>query len=707
VARRIDIELTSARPDGSWTWRAAGALQPRGVVDGSLLPEGAKAGDVLRAEAEFEIDGIVINSVLAPKERKRSEPERIELITPASNSGGVTTQLVGRGGGDRRRGRPDDRRGDRTDRGDRGDRGDRNRRDRPPRPDRAERSERPGRPARAERPAGAESGPRNQERGPDRARAAAGPRPDDRRRGPAPERGRPRSEERDGQAASAHGGRAARRLNPANTHRQAALAALPPEQRPVAEQVLRGGIPAVRTAIHLERERASAEGRPAPNADALIALAESLRPRLRAAEWRDRAEAAIKVADTVALRDLRSVVAGADLARDDEARQLAVTLRESLERRLATMREEWVAEIDRQLNEGRVVRALRASARPPEATTRLSAEQAARLSEAASSAMAPTTPPDRWAALLEAVAASPVRREVKPAGLPSDPGAALLGSAQQQAGRIPALAPLLGISIPPPPGPVRPASGRPAPPRRPRSAPASGGPGPRNGGGRRPAARQEPPRGATPGDESRAEDQPPAEPNPPASAESTPAPEAAEPSAPAVPAEPTSPASVTEGQQPAPEPAAAPEPTAHEPTTHEPAVQKPLTSDPSASEPSIDEAPASEPPAQAPVAEQPPASEPETPQPEAPRPEAQRPEAQQPEASQPGAHQPEAHQPEAASGAQGQAEPTQGDADSQDEQAQGDHGRDGQAQPGQAQDPGDGQAQEDHPGVPDGVDVAP
>ena len=28
VARRIEIELTSARPDGTWTWRAAGALNP-------------------------------------------------------------------------------------------------------------------------------------------------------------------------------------------------------------------------------------------------------------------------------------------------------------------------------------------------------------------------------------------------------------------------------------------------------------------------------------------------------------------------------------------------------------------------------------------------------------------------------------------------------------------------------------------------------
>jgi hypothetical protein len=117
VARRIDIELTSARPDGTWTWRAAGAMQPRGVVDGQLLHPGAKAGDVLRAEADFEIEGISIVSVLAPKEKKRAEPERIELIAPAVPTG-VTTQLVGRG--DRR---PSDRRRDRDDGDSRGGRG--------------------------------------------------------------------------------------------------------------------------------------------------------------------------------------------------------------------------------------------------------------------------------------------------------------------------------------------------------------------------------------------------------------------------------------------------------------------------------------------------------------------------------------------------------------------------------------------------------
>ena len=67
VARRIEIELTSARPDGTWTWRAAGALNPRGTVDASLLYSNAQAGDVVRAEAEFGIDGITVVAVEPPR----------------------------------------------------------------------------------------------------------------------------------------------------------------------------------------------------------------------------------------------------------------------------------------------------------------------------------------------------------------------------------------------------------------------------------------------------------------------------------------------------------------------------------------------------------------------------------------------------------------------------------------------------------------
>ena len=65
MSRRIDIELTSSRDDGTWTWRAPGARQPKGTVDSTLVPSDAKVGDVLRADADFDLEGIVVTAVLA------------------------------------------------------------------------------------------------------------------------------------------------------------------------------------------------------------------------------------------------------------------------------------------------------------------------------------------------------------------------------------------------------------------------------------------------------------------------------------------------------------------------------------------------------------------------------------------------------------------------------------------------------------------
>ena len=130
MARRIEIELTSDRGDGTWTWRAAGAKQPKGELDAAVLPESAKVGDVLRADADFAVEGIEILAVLPPK-GARKEPERLVVVgTRSDDEPLVTTQLApkGRGGGRRDRGDWEDR-GDRGDRGDRrgGPRGDRGR----------------------------------------------------------------------------------------------------------------------------------------------------------------------------------------------------------------------------------------------------------------------------------------------------------------------------------------------------------------------------------------------------------------------------------------------------------------------------------------------------------------------------------------------------------------------------------------------------
>jgi hypothetical protein len=449
VSRRIDIELTSARDDGTWTWRAAGAKQPRGVLEQALLYEGARVGDVVRADAEIELDGITVTAVHAPKGRK-VEPERLAVLGPErKDPPPITSSLVAKRGG---RERPASDRPPRDRDRAAGDRPPRDRAARPPRDRDRDRPRPDGR-------AGPDRGGRERQ-GADRPARADRPGRAERPAPESPSRPRPK------------------RLNPASTHRKAVLDSLPPEQRPIADQLLRGGMPAVRQSIAAQNSQARAEGKPETGTDALLAMAEQMLPGLKTAEWLDRAEAAAAQVDDVGLRDLRSVVASADgVARDDRTRLLASTLREALERRVKADEDAWVAEIATALDESRLVRALRLSARGPEPSSRCPAEMATRLATAASEAMSPETTSDRWVALLEAVTASPVRRAVKPAGLPAEAPANLIEAATAAAGQVPALAPLLGLKMPPPPSPTR----RPRPGRPPASPGAIPPPPPPDG----------------------------------------------------------------------------------------------------------------------------------------------------------------------------------------------------------------------------------
>jgi hypothetical protein len=444
---RIDIELTSARPDGTWTWRAAGARQPKGSLVGSLLHEGASVGDVVKADVEVDVDGMTVTTVFPPKAKKVAAG-RLEILGPPTKPReDVTVERVTRGPGDGRDGdRPRGRdRGDRGERGDRTDRGGgRPATAREPRRERERERDRPGsgpgRPARpmgTDRPAARTRPPRERTGGPAGAPAASAP----------PPKPRPK------------------RLHAGRTHRNAALASLPPEEQVIAEQVLRGGVPAVRQALDEQNAAARAAGQPEVRTDALIGIAERLVPLLRAAEWRDRAEAAVEQADELALRDLRALVVGSDAAtRDEASRELAARLRQTLDERSAREREAWLAEITSALDEGRVVRALRSSSRPPEAGVRFPADLAERLSTAASDAMGSDAAADRWAAVLEAVTASPVRRLVKPKGLPSEMPDDFLKVVRQSVEKVPGLGPLVGAPPPPPIGARRPAPPPPPPP---------------------------------------------------------------------------------------------------------------------------------------------------------------------------------------------------------------------------------------------------
>ncbi|MFZ6002573.1 MAG: hypothetical protein ACOYXM_01440 [Actinomycetota bacterium] len=423
MPRRIDIELTSSRDDGTWTWRAAGAKEPRGTVATTVVPGGAKVGDVLRVDAEFFVDGIEITGVV-PVKGARKEPERLELLAPAGKDEPlVTTTLAERG------------------------RDDRGRRDGGSRRDGARRDG-PGRDG-AHRDGPRRDGERGDGRGPRGTATAAqrGERDDRDRPKRSPGADRPRRTRPEPPPMPAVERPKSKRLRAGKTHRNALLESLPEEQRPIAEQVVLGGLPAVRQAIEKQNAERAAAGEAAISPVPLLEIAEKLVPKVRAAEWRDRAEAAQRDLEHLDLRDLRSVVSTADAAaKDEDSRALAQQLKDGLTARVDAEHTAWLAELTATLDVGRIVRALRISSRPPKAGSPLPPELAARLTSGASEALTSDAAPERWVAVLDALAFAPVRDKVIPASLPKDLHADVQATIARLATRIPKIAHIFEIS---------------------------------------------------------------------------------------------------------------------------------------------------------------------------------------------------------------------------------------------------------------------
>jgi hypothetical protein len=395
MSRRIEIQLTSRTGDDQWTWRAAGAREPRGLVPSSLVPKGTEVGAVVKADIESSMDGIEVLSISAPSAPApaSTKGEVIEILGSGRQEAGVSWTLApkakrSRRDGEGRGGRGGGRRDGRDGRDGRGPRGD------------------------------ARGGSRDGRPGGQRAGGSREARP----------QGPPQSTE----------------------HRNALLATLDPAQLPIAEQLLRGGIPAVRQAIDTQSREARAAGQPPVAGEAILAMAEQLLPVTSLAAWKDRAAGALAAGKETRLRDLRAVVtASRSVSLDEDGRQMAKTLREALDGRVKALGDEWVARMTSALDEGRLIDALRTSARAPEPSTRCPSDVATRLAEAAGAALTPETDPREWMATLDAVCESPVRRTVKPVGIP--PETDTEAAARNAAGLVPALAKLLGLRIPPPP----------------------------------------------------------------------------------------------------------------------------------------------------------------------------------------------------------------------------------------------------------------
>lgn len=433
MSHRIDIELTSQNGE-VWTWRAAGAKQPKGSVESSVLYPGAGVGDVIRAEAERFLDGLKIVSVIAPRNAGMAKAETIEIHTKELDGPQVRVQYAEGG-----RGRRDDseRRGPRPDRAPRPDRpardrpaGDGGRPDRPARPPRAERPDRPDRPERPSRPA------------------------------------RPERTDRP------------KRLSAGRANRDALIDSLNPEHRVIADQLFRGGIPAVRQAIIDQNAARRAAGEPEVPGAALLALAEDLLPKTRSADWCDRAEAALAAGSATGMRDLRALVTQADsVAKDDASRAMSARLRDAMNGRVEGDRTAWTTEITDAIAAGKLVRALRLTTKAPDPAAKLAADVQAHLIAQTNQALSPTASSDLWAALIGAAAEAPFRRDIVPVGMPADASETLKETAAQASNRIPALLKVLGLTMPPPPRRMTPPP-PPRPPARPAAPAAEAAPAP-------------------------------------------------------------------------------------------------------------------------------------------------------------------------------------------------------------------------------------
>ncbi|MCQ3814171.1 MAG: hypothetical protein KTU85_07105 [Acidimicrobiia bacterium] len=411
MSRRLEIELTSDRADGKWTWRAAGAKEPKGLVDAELLPQGSSVGDTIRVEAEASLDGLEITAVL-PTRAPKSRGETLQLLGASKTQPLVTSQVANkvrsRARGSANKIRKDGKR-----------RSDTKQETQPK--DKRKHKKSGHQTERAER----QTATSQHKRKKDKHRATN-------------ERPRPNSAPR------------APRLRPKNKNSRAALKELPEISQELAAEVLRGGVGGLRKSIQRMNTLAKADGIPQVKSEPLIALAEKLAPILKAAEWRDRAEEAYAKIDTVDLRDIRTVIVAADsAARDETSRELASKIQAGLTERVEREHRVWLNEIAQDLTEGRTVRALARSSRPPKAGSPLPPDMAERLSEAASNSLTSDTSQQRWSMLIDAVAYSPVRTAVRPQSCPEKPNEQLLATLRKLAAKIPQIASQFGIAAKP------------------------------------------------------------------------------------------------------------------------------------------------------------------------------------------------------------------------------------------------------------------
>ncbi|MCL4449162.1 MAG: hypothetical protein M1483_00635 [Actinobacteria bacterium] len=385
---KIEIELTSRKKDGSFTWRAAKARQPKGIVAAAMLEDNAKVGDLFVANAEVGLDGITLVGIV-PFQGKRPFKEQLEIIGKDEDK-----PLKQPNPSDKGRDEVNDK-------------------------------------------TGIKVGKSNRNKG-------------NRKTTPKPPNVRHNSSKR---ASSATTQRSDRHTQADFIYKRTnqMLASLSLLEREIAKHLLSGGMPALRKAIEIHNVKPSSNIPPELPEEHLVAIAESLLPNLNMLRWIDRAEFVTNNPNQASLRDLKTLMASSSDLKDEYAVTLVPQILTLLKNKIEKVQIEWNENIENLIDQGDVLQAIIQASTPPEPRLRISATTAVKLSQAVGACMNPQTEVEQWNKLFKAALVSPVRRIIKPVGLPENAPRDLLNSAHMAAGQMPALAALLNIPIPPPP----------------------------------------------------------------------------------------------------------------------------------------------------------------------------------------------------------------------------------------------------------------
>jgi len=385
---KIDVEITSQREDGDWTWRAVGAREPKGTVEASLLPDDLTIGTQFSVETEHFLDGIVVTKVF-DKKQESEKGETLEILGSGKQAKLVTTQLA------------KSKKGGKT----------------------------------SKRSPSANS--RTSERNKSKKRVVKTDTP------PSAKTRKTQNEKKK----IDHKFPKSKRLKAKRRHRNEVIKNLPDEMKRVAEILVQKGIPGLRDSIKAQNEVANKAGEPEIPEELLLKLAEHVYSDLRTAEWLDRADGALRGIETVDLRDIRSViVASENVQKNDEVRLLAEKLKEGFNKRVDTDQKNWLKEVISTLKEGRVVRALRLSSRPPKAGYPLPEDLLNSLTEATNNALSADVTQSRWGTIAEAAAFSPVHDRVVPVGAPENPNEELLKIIRRISSKAPSIVSAFDVS---------------------------------------------------------------------------------------------------------------------------------------------------------------------------------------------------------------------------------------------------------------------